>query len=736
MRSTNQYHRIFLTALLAINLSIAAYGQSDSLLSPVARYNSYLNFFSLINNVFTRPNWYKDGNRFWLSEGEPNNTCIYVVDPLKNTKKLLFDTARVRLAIKSLLGQQPTGKGLPFADFQFVKEDNLVKFKIEEKTVLLNLKNYEAKFTDASEVINESEQLSPDKKQVVYTKENNVWLRTKTTEKTEQLTVDGIQDNEWIIPPSAWSPNGTKVFVRKSDVRNVHHLPIINYASVVEEVNFSTYAKVGKAIEKSELFIIDVASKKALKLDVGTDEEQYVFPLGWRPDGSEVIFMRLNRIANKLELLVANVSTGISRIILKEENKTFVGGLDFITDDWQRQFTLLNDGNRFIWLSERDGWKHFYLYEMSGKLIQQLTQGTFPVVELVKTDEKRGWIYFKANAEQNPYYTNLYRVDFRGKNFRKLTAASGAHHIQFSPAGDCFLDIHSTSEQPPLLELRSANGKLLQVLKTTNIELLKKVGWNPPENFNVKAADGKTDIYGIIYKPADFDSNKKYPVVEFIYAGPQMKIVPTSFYPNTSLSIQAQALAQLGYITFLVDGRGTPGRSKIFQDAFYREIGKYEILDHTTALKEIAASRPYMDLKRVGIMGHSWGGYFAIRAMLLAPDVYSVGIASAPGEITEGAEIMEPYMDLPQHNKINYDFATNNLMANNLSGKLLFIHGTSDIHAPFSTTVRMIDALIKWGKPYDLLLLPEQTHFFNGMSEKYVNEKIKKYFEENLKGLK
>ncbi len=688
MKNTSQQHSFFLIILLMVTLSLSTYAQRDTLPSPEVRYERYLNFHSLISNVFVRPNWYEDGNRFWYKEGEPEHTRIYVVDPQKNTKKVLIDTAGARIAITN----------------------------------------------EPSEINNVSESLSPDKKQVVYTKENNIFLKTINTDKVEQLTTDGVKDAEWAIPAATWSPDGSKLFVKKSDVRNVYHLPITNYETALEDVNYITYPKVGDTIEKTELYIIDTKSKKTIKIDVGPPVDQYIFPLVWRPDGSEVIFMRLNRVANKLELLAANVFSGVSRVILNEENKTFVGGLDFIMDDWHRQFTLLNDGNRFIWLSERDGWKHLYLYEMNGKLIQQLTQGAFPVTEVVRADEKSGWIYFKANAEQNPYYTNLYRIDFKGKNFKKLTAGNGAHRIRFSPSGNCFLDVYSSLEQPPILELRNAEGNLLQVLKTTDITLLKKTGWRPPENFVVKAADGKTDIYGIIYKPFDFDPNKKYPVIEFIYAGPQMTIVPTTFYPNTFLSVQAQALAQLGYITFLVDGRATSGRSKAFQDSFFGELGKYEISDHTTALKEIAASRPYMDLKRVGIMGHSWGGYFAIRAMLLAPDVYRVGIASAPGEMTEGPEIMEPYMGLFQNNKANYELATNNLMADRLSGKLLFIHGTSDMHASLSTTVRMIDALIKAGKPYDFLLLPGQTHFYNGASEQYVNKKIRSYFDEYLKG--
>ncbi|WP_306454586.1 alpha/beta hydrolase family protein [Flavobacterium agri] len=293
--------------------------------------------------------------------------------------------------------------------------------------------------------------------------------------------------------------------------------------------------------------------------------------------------------------------------------------------------------------------------------------------------------------------------------------------------------MHSGPDRAPIVELRRADGKLLQQITKADISPLEKIGWKAPETFVVKAADGITDLYGILYKPYDFDPKKKYPVVDFIYAGPFMTIVPNGFIPNTDLSQHAQALAQLGYITFLVDGRGTTERGKAFQDAVYGKIGQIEIPDHVATLNQLAAKRPYIDLSRVGIYGHSWGGYFAVRAMLTAPDVYKAGIASAPGELTEGAEIMEPYMGLPKDNPSGYELGTNTNLGANLKGKLLFIHGTSDVNAPISATIRMIESLVKAGKPYDLLLLPQQTHFFEGASEKYSNDAVRRYFDEYLK---
>ena len=699
------------TGLLMMLFINGAYSQNEE------RYKSYLHFYTLVSGINVRPHWYKDGNRFWFAAGTPDSSIIYAVDPLRNTKTALFDHQRLRAALRQVLGHEPAGKGIPFTDFAFTTDHN-IQFKAEGKAYILNLDNFQ--------IIADVPQ-QPAGQPSVSARDHNLWLGLTP------LTHDGSQNNEWTMDDAAWLPGGNLLLVKKADDRKVHHLPIIDYSTAIETTSWVPYAKTGGALQITQLFVIDSKMKGQVKIDVGKDTAQYIFPLGWRPDGSEVLFMRLGRDGKKLELLAADPHTGSSRIILSEQRKTFIGGLDFIMENWKKQCIVLKDG--FIWTSERDGWKQLYWYDWSSRLIRRLTRMASPVVAVVKADEKSGWVYFTANATTDLYATNFYRVNFGGQHFQKLTAASGPHDIKFSPSGNYFLDTHSTPDSPPVTELRSADGRFLRLINTADTSGLNHTGFHAPESFIVKAADSSTDLYGILYKPYDFDPGKKYPVIELIYGGPFTNIVPHGFMPGNSLAIQAQALAQLGYITFLVDGRGTIGRSKAFQDAVYGNIGKYEIPDHVAALKQLSAGRPYMNLKRVGIYGHSWGGYFALRAMLTAPDVYKVGIASAPGELTEGAEINEPYMGLRQDNPSGYAFGNNTHLAGSLKGKLLFIHGTSDTNAPLSTTIRMIDALIQAGKPYDLLLLPGQSHFFQGAYDQYANEAIQRYFEVNLRSL-
>lgn len=282
-------------------------------------------------------------------------------------------------------------------------------------------------------------------------------------------------------------------------------------------------------------------------------------------------------------------------------------------------------------------------------------------------------------------------------------------------------------DRPPAVDLRRADGALLQTLARADIDGLKALRWTPPEEFVAKAADGRTDLYGAIYKPFDFDPARKYPVIEVIYAGPMTTQVPRTFSGSTS------ALAHLGFIVVLMDGRGTTERGKAFQDVVYGNLGRHESPDHVAVLKQIAAPRPYMDMERVGVYGRSFGGYFAIRAMLLAPDVYRVGIAAAPiVEVYGHGSRVEPYLGRPSDDPAAYDYASNLPLAGTLEGRLLMTHGTADVNAPFSQTLKMADAFIRGNKPFDLLVLPGVAHFHEAHAARYWYDAVRRYFQQHL----
>lgn len=742
---------VFLVAGLVVMASLVR-AQEQEQSEKEAMYYRYLEFSSYVKGGSIEPHWMADGSSFWYAEGAPANTVIYKVDPRANAKTSLFDTARLRQALTPVLGHEPPYDGLPFQMFTFIDEsETQVKFSVENDEYVLELETYTVtrvpppseaeKRRTTPQVVRDTpyftslyEELSPDCRWFAHLKDYNLWLRSTTDGRLVQLTTDGVKDHAWVeeemdSPKWAWwSPDSMKLAVWKEDNSNVAQMPVVHWLKPVEEVEWVRVRRTGQPFPKTELFIIDIVSKRLVRVNIGDTTNHYTYILGWQADGSEVLFLKINRENNKMDLMAGNPFTGAARVVLSVSEETFFPKLPWRAHE---DFSFLEDGKRFILISERDGWRHLYLYNLDDILIRRLTQGAFPVVKVVAVDEKASWVYFTAHADrQRPYDTHLYRVSLQGEGFMQLTEATGSHgSIHFAPSKEFFLDSHSSLDRAHRVELRRADGTLLQTLAQANIDALKELKWKPPEEFVVKAADGETDLYGVLYKPYDFDPGKKYPVIEYIYAGPQRRVVPHTFIYSSA------AWAQLGFIVFIVDGRGTPERGKAFQDVVYRNIGRYEIPDHVATLRQLAEERPYMDLSRVGVFGHSWGGHFAIRALLQAPEVYHVGIALAPDVdfYTHGVWDLEPYMGLPQDNKEGYDYGSNLWLAGNLKGKLLLIHGTSDVSVPFAVTMKMVEALIRAGKPYDLIVLPEQSHGLSGTSLTYSREAVRRYFQEHLK---
>jgi len=715
-------------------------------------FQEYLKFPSLVKGGHVQPHWMADGNSFWYAEGAPEATVIYKVDPMANTKEPLFDTPRLRQALASIIGHEPPYKGLPFSKFTFVSGEKAVKFAIEKKEFKCRFDTYEitsilpqsakekARFVprivhkgmyggDASVL----EKLSPDKRWFLGASDHDLYLRSTYDGRTEPLTDDGIKDHEWMIgmfewayAGASWSHDSFKVAVTKMDSRHVLKIPIVHWLKPTEEVEYRNYVKSGKPMPQAEIYIIDILSKKKIKVDTGDPEDKYFNIIGWRPDGSEMLFARSDREFKQMDLMAADPSTGSTRIILTEVTDTFLGE--------DIPYTFLGDGKRFIWRSERDGWAHLYLYDLDGNLLGRLTSGTYPVIRVIAVDEKSGWVYFTAHPEDRPYDTHLYRIGLKGRGLARLTEEPGQHSIRLSPSKQFFLDTHSSLDRPPVVELKKADGTPLQILSEANIEALEPLKRVPPEEFIVKAADGETDLYGVIYKPYDFDPNKKYPVIDALYGGPQVSVVPHNYFLTDGfVGPLGQAMAQFGYIVVNVDARGTPERGKAFQDVVYRNFGKNEIPDHVAALRQLAAERPYMDMDQVGVYGGSWGGYFTARAMLLAPDVYHVGVATYPVyDLYNHWNYLERWMGLPQNNREGYEYGSSHRLADKLKGKLLMIHGTIDVNAHFSATINMIERFVRAGKPYDLIILPEQDHSLHGQSRKYWLDSMVKYFLEHL----
>jgi dipeptidyl aminopeptidase/acylaminoacyl peptidase len=542
----------------------------------------------------------------------------------------------------------------------------------------------------------------------------------------------GETDYGWQIPDKAWSPDGARLAVWRIDERTVHRIPIVDYEGGLERVTMFPYAKTGTPLPRPELHLVEPRTGEVVRVDPAGDEG-YDWLAGWRADGTALV-LHLSRDGKRLDLSSVD-RAGRRKLLLRETRpETNVGDLDFISESWAQQVTPLTDGG-FLWMSERDGWRHVYRYDRDGGLVGPITRGGFPVrrVDGVGPD---GAVFVTASIDPaRPYDQQLYRTSLAGEALRPLDAqdrgdARGLHRATLSASTRFVLDSWSSPDQPRRRDLVSAEGRQRLRLTTSDDAAVKAIGYRPPEPLEVQAADGATTIHGAVFKPHDFDPAKRYPVLAYIYGGPFFTVLSGGYV--SAMSLRASSLAQMGFVVVAYDVRGSEGRDKAFQDATYGKVGQTEIPDYVAGLRQTAASRPWMDMDRVGIVGHSWGGYFALRGMLTAPDLFKAGYAGAPGALEEDAAVNEPNMGLLADNPSGYAAASNMALAGNLRGALKIMHGTRDRSASLSTTMRMADALIKADKRFDLLLIPGMDHNSDGPEGDYYNEDVALFFLRTL----
>ncbi|RLE21460.1 MAG: S9 family peptidase [Acidobacteria bacterium] len=729
-------------------------------------YEAYLDFSSLVEGGAVTPGWLPDGSSFWYAEGTPQDTVILKVDPIANTSEPLFSTNRLRTVLTDALGHEPVGRGVPFQSLYFTSPTT-VSFSVEGTGFLLDLESYElekmppAPFEWATRYVvptaerttgrtfpqedfrtlgvqETPEAPSPDGKYFASIKAHNVVLRATIDGREVGLTTDGAPEYPWNLDNARWqpwSPDGKRLVARRVDPSGMGQDVLVKYLKDETDVEYVPTVQAGGTMPVIEFYVIDLRTKQAVKINLGDTTDQYLTMLGWLPDGAEVLLCRVNREFNSLEILAADPVTGETRSVMTERRDTFIKIHHEVFFYGQEGFTLLPDGSGFILESERDGWNHLYLYDIEGNLERQLTKGAFPVLDVVEVDQAGGWVYLTAHGDaERPYDTHFYRVGLDDGGFARLTEGKGQHTTTLSPSKQFLLDTYSSVDVPPRTELRTASGKLLRTLAEADISRLEALGWTPAREFTVKAADGETDLWGTMYFPYDFDPQKSYPVVEYIYGGPQMTLAIRDFNLSTwSFDTFPRALANLGYITVMVDARGTPGRSKAFHDVVFGNWGRYEIPDHAAAIRQLAERHTFIDLNRVGIYGHSWGGYFTFRAMTQAPDVYKVGIAAAPGYDPYRSQLREPYIGLPQKNPEAWEYASTFKDAAKIRGAFMQVGGTSDFFT-YRDLIAMSDALIKANVHHDVMLLPNQGHAYFGQSNAYWLEGMVRYFAEHLQG--
>ena len=604
--------------------------------------------------------------------------------------------------------------------------------------------------------------LSPDKKLGVFIREGNLWMRVISTGEESQLTFDAVPDFGYATDNAGWqhsdstiatwSRDSKMIATFQMDERKTGMMYLVSTTNRHPELSAWHYPLVGdKDVSMIEPVLIDVDTAKVTRLkteplqhrsmecdDISCDGDGKWSDVEFSPDGTRLAFVSTSRDHKDEWVKVADTTTGEVREVHHEHVDTYYG--------WQAKtdWKLLWTTNEFLWVSESSGYAQVYLYDlMTGKLKNQITRGDGPVWDLLHVDEKARTMIFSATGKEpglDPYWRFAYSVGLDGKNQKLLTPEKMNHEIDMSPSGETFVDTYSNLDTPKTVVVRDSSGKVLQQLAKQDISALLNSGWKPPMSITVKARDGKTDLWGILWRPTTFDATKKYPLVDYVYPGPQDGGCSGVHSFNTSRG-DNQALAELGFVVVCIDGMGNPHRSKAFHDAHAskpEDMGDDTIPDQESGIKDLAVKYPWVDATRVGIWGHSGGGNATVSAMFHAPDFFKVGWAESGNhdnrdyeddwdERWAGLEV------IGKDGKSNYDESANQNFAKNLKGKLMLVHGTMDDNVPPSNTLLVVDALMKANKDFDMLMVPNAHHGYGEMSQ-YIMRRRWDYFVKNLAG--
>jgi dipeptidyl-peptidase-4 len=703
------------------------------------------NLRHMVSVADVRPNWIEKTSRFWYRKVGPRGTEFILVDAANNTAGPAFDHAKLAAALSRASKHEYQPTELPLEELEF-GDPKAIRFQVAKGLWTCTLSDYQCKQSPAG---NPNDALSPDKKWAAYVEDHNLYVRNVSTGAVSKLTEDGIRGWDYATPlpslrllveqgtedvrqPAAvfWSPDSSKLITYRIDSRNAGRFTSLQFVppDQLRPKAFSyVYPLPGEVLAKAEPILFHIQSGK--RIEVKTEAIELPFQEGpefeWFPDGKSVHYDNDDRGFKTKEFRVIDPDTGEQRVWLREHSDQYV-------DPGETFFHLVLASREILASSERSGWNHLYLYRgESGQLENQVTEGEWVVQRMEHVDEKNRRIFFRANGREkgeDPYQTHLYSVGFDGKGLTLLSPENANHSVSVSPDGAYFVDNYSRPDLPGKSVLRrTRDGSEVRVLEEPDAGELLATGWKFPEPFQGKAADGSTDLYGLIWRPSNFDAAKKYPIIEQVYTGPQGFFVPKTF----AATFRLQAMAELGFIVVMVDGRGTIGRSRAFHWFSYRNLGgAFE--DHVAMIKQMAARYPYMDATRVGIYGTSAGGYGAAHAMLVFPDFYRVGVSISGDHDPrlDKAWWNEAYQGYPVAD--DYAAQSNVTMADRLQGHLLLEHGDIDDNVHPVETMRFADALIKANKNFDMLFVPNMYH---GEANPYLARRRWDYFVQYLLGV-
>jgi len=666
------------------------------------------------------------------------NTTFYKVDPKTEKKSLLFDKKTTDALIKQYNDAANTDiTTLPFDRFEFVMDDSGIFFTEDETDYVFNLKESKLRklfkpeverppYTDELMRSMQSSQLwngtySNDYSKFAYIKEFDIYVVDTATKKEKRLTYGSEEKMNgrpsWVYPEefgqrdAYWfSPDNSKISYLQYQEKDVHQFPIVHELTYEAGLELMRYPKAGETNPTVNLFIVDIKTGDIEQVPTNSDPDTYIVRPTWRNNGSELTFRRLNRKQDHLELLAYDIKTKKVRTILDEQEDSYI--------DLHDNFIQLDDNKTFLWTSEVSGYNHIYHYDFNGKLIQQITRGDFPVASIENVDQKNKKIYFTAyqNMGLDSYF---YSIAMNGKNMKKLSEGDGRHSISMNGAGEYYVSTHSSFDSPYEANLYDSKGKMIRNIMKADISNVKNAGLEKPEFITLMAADGETELPVLIYKPKDFDPSKKYPVVLPLYGGPGYQDVTNTYKTYDGY----QRMAQLGFIVVRANYRGSGNRGKEFQTLHYGKLGTIEIDDYAAVIEQVT-ERDYADGDRVGVYGHSYGGYATSMLMLRYPNLFHVGVSGAPVTDWRNYDTIytERYMNTPQANKEGYDIGSAMTYADKLEGKLLIVHGSVDNNVHPANTTMLVNALIEADKNFDLMMYPGNRHGIRGAAGRHYNK--------------
>ncbi|HUF14166.1 MAG TPA: alpha/beta fold hydrolase [Longimicrobiales bacterium] len=558
---------------------------------------------------------------------------------------------------------------------------------------------------------------SPDGTKVGFVRDNDLYVTNLETGAEVRLTNDGSETvingtTDWVYEEELdlrdawrWSPDGTRIAFWRFDQSAIAPFPLIDYMELYGDPMSLRYPKAGTPNSDVRIGVVEVEGGATSWIDPGDGDWEYIARMDWGPAGDRIVFQRMPRRQNRIDVMAADPATGRSRLLFSDTDSAWVD----VDDD----LTRVNDGRELVWSSERDGRNHLYLYDRNGRLLRQVTRGDWDVTAFHGVDESGRWLYF-TGTEQGPLQRHLYRIRLDGSGMERLTREPGMHTIRMSPGAVHYIDVYSTSFDPPVTRLHRADGALVRVLEE-NAELRRRLGetrMTPPDFFQFNTTDGVT-LNGYLIRPPDFDPARRYPVLMYVYGGPGSQTVIDSWGGDRYL--WHQLLAQRGYIVASVDNRGTGARGRDFRKIVYLNLGHWETNDQIEAARYLAAL-PYVDGERIGIWGWSYGGYMTALAMARGGDRFRAGISVAP--VTDwrlyDTIYTERFMRTPEENPRGYEESGPLHHAAGLTGDMLLIHGTGDDNVHYQQTVQLVDALIAVGKDFGLMIYPNRTHSIEG----------------------